>query len=254
VAASRPDSTPAPVTVPVRALGKTDDPNPRAPAALASPQPAVQAVAAPAATPIRPSVAGGAARQLDCLAAAVYYEARGEPLAGQAAVAQVVLNRAKGASFPKSVCGVVYQGSGGSGCQFSFACNGAMRRPREIAAWLRAREVAARALDGYVMAQIGQATCFHAARLGAGGARVVRVGGHVFYAGAGRAWAPGANRPVILAQTGAANPNRPRLTFALGVLSGVSGNAGGEKSAGTLASGQEAEVAPSRTATAKAAS
>jgi hypothetical protein len=129
-----------------------------------------------------------------------------------------------------------------------------MRRPREIAAWLRAREVAARALDGYVMAQIGQATCFHAARLGAGGARVVRVGGHVFYAGVGRAWAPGASRPVMVAEAGAANPHRPRLTFALGVLTEVSGNAGGENSVGTLAPGQEADVAPSRATAAKAAS
>ena len=102
-----------------------------------------------------------------------------------------MLNRTKGVSFPKSVCGVVYQGAGGHGCQFSFACNGATRRPREWVAWTRAKEIAARALDGYVMAEIGQATSFHAARLGAGGGHVVRVGGHVFYAEAGRTWSGG---------------------------------------------------------------
>ena len=236
------------------ALAKMPPPSLPVSAAPPAPAPGQPAVVAPSPVRVRLMGAAGTARDLDCLAAAVYYEARGEPLAGQAAVAQVVLNRAKGVNFPKSVCGVVYQGVGGSSCQFSFACNGATRRPREIAAWVRAKDVAARALDGYVMAEIGQATCFHAARLGAGGAHVVRVGGHVFYAGAGHAWAPGANRPMILAQSGAANPNRPRLTFALGVLTGVSGNAGGEKSAGTLASGQEAEVAPSPTAIAKAAS
>src|SRR5262249_55624357 len=82
-------------------------------------------------------------RDLDCLASAVYYEARGESAAGQAAVAQVVLNRARHPAFPKTICGVVFQRAGG-GCQFSFACNGAMRRPKEPAAWSRAQAVAAR--------------------------------------------------------------------------------------------------------------
>jgi spore germination cell wall hydrolase CwlJ-like protein len=123
-------------------------------------------------------------RDVDCLAAAVYYEARGESAAGQAAVAQVVLNRAHKAGFPKSVCGVIYQGAHARGCQFSFVCSGVMTRPREPAAWARAKKVAARALDGYVMSEIGEATSFHAARLGTGPdahlARVARVGAHVF--------------------------------------------------------------------------
>ena len=71
-------------------------------------------------------------RQLDCLAQAVYYEARGESPAGQAAVAQVVLNRVRHPAFPKSICSVVYQGAqAGHGCQFSFACDGSTRRARE---------------------------------------------------------------------------------------------------------------------------
>ena len=177
-------------------------------------------IAAPVTSP--PIAAAPSARALDCLAAAVYYEARGEPLAGQAAVAQVVLNRARRPSFPKSVCGVVYQGAGGRDCQFSFACNGAMRRPREWAAWTRARDVAARALDGYVMAAIGQATSFHAARLGGGEGRVVRVGGHVFFAGVGRAASPTVDRSTSVAQAAAVNQNRVRYTFALGVLTPLS--------------------------------
>jgi len=131
-----------------------------------------------------------AARQVltgdaNCLTAAVYYEARGESAAGQAAVAQVVLNRARKAGFPKSVCGVIYQGGRERhGCQFSFVCSGAMAQRRDEAAWGRARMVALRALDGYVMSTVGEATAFHAARLGAGSdgrmSRVARVGAHVF--------------------------------------------------------------------------
>jgi spore germination cell wall hydrolase CwlJ-like protein len=138
-----------------------------------------------AAAPFQLVGGAGASRDLDCLAAAVYYEARGESLDGQAAVAQVVLNRARQPSFPKSVCGVVFQGAATHGCQFSFACNGAMRGAREAGAWLKARAVAARALGGYVMAAVGRADSFHAARLGAGGRAVTQVGGHLFFA-AGR--------------------------------------------------------------------
>ena len=119
-------------------------------------------------------------RTLDCLAAAVYYEARGESAAGRAAVAQVVLNRAGRAGFPKTVCAVVYQGAASGACQFSFVCNGAMLGPREPLAWLEARRVAARALEGYVMAEVGKAVSFHVA-----GAHTphggVRLGAHVFF-------------------------------------------------------------------------
>jgi spore germination cell wall hydrolase CwlJ-like protein len=117
---------------------------------------------------------------LDCLASAVYYEARGESLAGRAAVAQVVLNRVGAPTFPKSVCGVVFQGRADGQCQFSFVCNGAMNERREPDAWVDARTVAARALAGYVMTAVGAANAFH----GYGGAVPhggMRLGGHVFY-------------------------------------------------------------------------
>jgi spore germination cell wall hydrolase CwlJ-like protein len=133
-------------------------------------------------------------RELDCLAAAVYYEARGESAEGQAAVAQVVLNRMRTRSFPKSACGVVYQGAGTGDCQFSFAC-GAPARP-EGRAWVMAHRVALRALGGYVMTGVGRATSFHCAGLGDGWGpgliRVARIGGQVFFAAAGRTLRAGA--------------------------------------------------------------
>jgi hypothetical protein len=125
------------------------------------------------------------ASDLDCLTQAVYFEARGEPARGQAAVAQVVLNRVRHPAFPRTVCGVVYQGAANGGCQFSFACDGSMRRGREVEAWARARQIAARALSGFVLPDVGGATYFHAASVHPGWGpnmlRVAQVGLHVFY-------------------------------------------------------------------------
>ena len=136
-------------------------------------------------------------RELDCLTQAVYYEARGETPSGQAAVAQVVLNRARNPAFPKSVCGVVFQRAGAKkGCQFSFACDGATQRGREAGAWRRAQTIASRALDGFVMAEVGSATHFHTLNVapmwGPRLMRVAQVGMHVFYRFGGRAGAPAA--------------------------------------------------------------
>lgn len=151
----------------------------------------------PAATPFRFNGALDDSRDLECLTQAVYYEARGETPAGQAAVAQVVLNRARHPAFPKSVCGVVFQGAYGGGvCQFSFACDGSMRRRREPGAWARAQKVAARALSGTVMTAVGTATHFHTINVSPGwGPRLVRVGQvglHIFYRFGGRGGAPDA--------------------------------------------------------------
>lgn len=145
-----------------------------------------------AAQPFRMSGALDSARDLDCLAQAVYYEARGEGLSGMRAVAQVVLNRARHPAFPKSVCGVVYQGAARrTGCQFSFVCDGSMRRGKEPGAWRRAREVAAKAMGGYVMAEVGNATHFHTTGVAPGWRnhlmRVAQVGTHIFYRFGGRA-------------------------------------------------------------------
>lgn len=124
-------------------------------------------------------------RELECLADAVYYEARGETPSGQAAVAQVVMNRVKHPAFPKSVCAVVFQGAGRKGCQFSFACDGSMRKRREVLAWNRARDVATRAMAGAARVEVGAATHFHTTAVSPIWAphmlRVASVGAHVFY-------------------------------------------------------------------------
>ncbi len=140
----------------------------------------------------------GAADQaaaIECLTAAVYYEAGFEPADGQRAVAQVVLNRLRHPAFPKTVCGVVYQGAPDPGCQFSFACDGSLAKAPQPAAWRRARAVAQAALRGNVMAGIGEATHYHtdwvapywAPRL----AKVKQIGAHIFYR-----WPGGWGRPA----------------------------------------------------------
>ncbi|HEU4960282.1 MAG TPA: cell wall hydrolase [Sphingomonas sp.] len=149
---------------------------------------AVEAIAPASAPPFLGAPAGSnaAARALDCLTAAVYYEARSEPLEGQEAVAQVVLNRVRNPAFPDSVCGTVYEGSSReTGCQFTFTCDGSMTARREPAAWERARRVAAAALDGFVYAPVGSATYYHSVAVHPWWASkvtpVAAIGAHVFY-------------------------------------------------------------------------
>ncbi|MFA7585121.1 MAG: cell wall hydrolase [Novosphingobium sp.] len=101
-------------------------------------------------------------RALQCLTAAIYYEAASEPDAGQRAVAQVVLNRVAHPSYPNTVCGVVYQGSERStGCQFSFTCDGSLARKPVQLFWQRAMGVAQAALSGHVYVPVGLATHYH---------------------------------------------------------------------------------------------
>jgi spore germination cell wall hydrolase CwlJ-like protein len=123
---------------------------------------------------------------LTCLADAVYYEARSESLLGQEAVAQVVVNRTRLASFPSTVCGVVFQRvADTSGCQFSFVCDGSMDGTIDEDAWASARAVAQQALAGFVLAPLKDATHYHAAWMTPYWApylkRIRRIGGHVFY-------------------------------------------------------------------------
>ena len=101
-------------------------------------------------------------RAVGCMTQAVYYEAGFEPLEGAQAVAQVVINRVRHPAFPKTICGVVFEGSTQkTSCQFSFTCDGSLARPPAAAAWKRAQEVAQRALNGFVMAKVGGATHYH---------------------------------------------------------------------------------------------
>jgi spore germination cell wall hydrolase CwlJ-like protein len=120
-----------------------------------------------------------------CLTTAIYYEAALEPREGQEAVAQVVLNRMRHPGYPKSVCGVVFQGSDRPGCQFSFACDGSMAREPAAWAWKNARDVATQALNGYVMKDVGTSTHYHTSWIMAGWTptllKVRQIGGHIFF-------------------------------------------------------------------------
>ena len=136
-------------------------------------------------------------RALDCLTAAVYYEAASEPLEGQQAVAQVVLNRLRHPAFPKTVCGVVFEGSNlSTGCQFTFTCDGSLARAPQADAWLRARRVAAAALGGFVMRAVGDATHYHAEYVVPYWAttlvKISKVGSQIFYRWTGGWGAPAA--------------------------------------------------------------
>lgn len=140
--------------------------------------------------PMRPFVlqadADDRSRALHCMTQAIYYEAAREPVKGQQAVAQVVLNRVRHPAYPKSVCGVVYQGAGlPTGCQFTFTCDGAMRLAPQPALWRRAEDIARRALGGYVDRDVGSATHYHAAYVAPYWAptlvKMVQVGQHIFY-------------------------------------------------------------------------
>jgi hypothetical protein len=168
------------------------------------------------------------ARALQCLTAAIYYEAAMEPDAGQQAVAQVVLNRMMHPSYPDTVCGVVYQGSERvSGCQFTFSCDGAMARAPSPVYWARARRVAERALAGYVYRPVGTATHYHTTEVSPYWAPsldfIGTIGAHRFYrwkgsAGRSAAFArqylgaepfPGPKPRTVFVQAGAGDPLDP---------------------------------------------
>ncbi|WP_296677972.1 cell wall hydrolase [Novosphingobium sp.] len=123
---------------------------------------------------------------LKCLTQAVYYEAAVEPLQGRRAVAQVILNRMRHPAYPKSVCGVIYQGAERrTGCQFSFTCDGALLRTPAAGPWHEAETVAKAALAGSVESSVGTATFYHADyvlpkwafQLG----KIGQIGRHIFY-------------------------------------------------------------------------
>jgi hypothetical protein len=125
-------------------------------------------------------------RALDCLTAAVYYEAGSEIPQGQAAVAQVVVNRMRHPAYPKTICGVVFQGSERTtGCQFTFTCDGSLARTPSVLGWARARAVAGAALNGGVVTGVGMATHYHADFVVPYWApklvKIGQIGAHIFY-------------------------------------------------------------------------
>jgi hypothetical protein len=144
-----------------------------------------------------------------CLADAVYFEARGEPLRGQEAVAQVVMNRVFSGYYPNNVCGVVYQNAGRYlACQFTFACEHKnLDRIDEPDMWVQAKQIAKDTLDGKIwLPDIGHATHYHAYWVRPSWVhemtKLYRLGVHTFYRP--RAWGNGNDEP-----SWAAPPNKP---------------------------------------------
>jgi hypothetical protein len=139
------------------------------------------------------------ARAEKCLANAVYFEARGEPVRGQIAVAQVVMNRVFSGYYPSTVCGVVYQNANRHlACQFTFACDGIPDVVNEPEAWTRAKQIATATLDGQLwLSEIGKATHYHAYWVHPTWVRTMhklyRIGVHTFYRP--RRWGDGAEAP-----------------------------------------------------------
>jgi hypothetical protein len=126
-------------------------------------------------------------RELHCLATAIYFEARDEPIQGQIAVGQVIINRVNSPYYPKSICAVVYEGAmRRTGCQFSFTCDGKSHRTSEKKEWETAMEIAKQVLDGKLHVKaVGNATHYHATYVHPAWRklvkRVTQVGTHIFY-------------------------------------------------------------------------
>ncbi|HHL43382.1 MAG TPA: cell wall hydrolase [Hellea balneolensis] len=132
------------------------------------------------------SYAKAARREVQCLAEAVYYEARSETKDGQKAVAEVVLNRVKHKAFPNTICGVVYEGAERTtGCQFSFACDGSTANLPRGKSWQRAQDIAAHMIMGLSPEITRRATHYHTTGVNPAWAQTLRqtrqFDTHVFY-------------------------------------------------------------------------
>jgi len=132
----------------------------------------------------QPKASGGA--QFQCLAEALYFEARGESLKGQFAVAEVILNRVDSPRFPNSVCGVINQGTGRKyACQFTYTCDGLPEHISEPAAWDRVAKVAKAMLSGAPRALTNGATFYHTHAVRPSWSRkftkTASIGDHFFY-------------------------------------------------------------------------
>ena len=125
-------------------------------------------------------------RQKQCLATAIYYEARSETTAGQLGVAEVIVNRVNDHRYPNSICDVVYQGATRTtGCQFTFTCDGAMNKAPRGAKWDKAQTVAAHVMMDLNERKTGGATHYHATYVNpvwnSGLIRTNKIGLHIFY-------------------------------------------------------------------------
>lgn len=123
--------------------------------------------------------------EFECLAQALYFEARGEPLDGQVAVAEVVLNRVESPRYPATICEVVSEARRKGACQFSYMCDGKPETVGNAEAWDRAAKIARAMIDGAPRRLTGGATHFHAGfvqpRWAASFTRTAEIGGHLFY-------------------------------------------------------------------------
>jgi len=150
-------------------------------------KPAVQV--AVAARPATDAVMSQLLAEHRCLSEVLYYEARGEGAGGQKAIAEVVFHRMNRGNFGHSICAVVYEGKDKPGCQFSFTCNGDIKRPKQEAAWQRSEALAAQILTGQVALKnaTGGALNFHAVSVSPDWAdtmnRTTQIGNHIFYRG-----------------------------------------------------------------------
>ncbi|HKS85169.1 MAG TPA: cell wall hydrolase, partial [Pseudolabrys sp.] len=153
-------------------------------------------------TPAERLALAGAARAKaeKCLANAVYFEARGEPVRGQIAVAQVVMNRVFSPFYPNDVCGVVYQNANRhNACQFTFACDGIPDIVTEPDAYERAKRIARDMLDGKLwMPEVAKSTHYHAFWVHPDWVnemkKVYKLGVHAFYRPL--AWGDGSDEPT----------------------------------------------------------
>ncbi len=133
-------------------------------------------------------------RQQTCLARGIYFEARGEPVKGQAAVAQVILNRVRNPHYPNSICGVVYQNQHWyNRCQFSFACDRIKDRIKNRKLYKLAQHIATETTAGRIwFPQVGSSTHYHATyvapRWRKKMKRVGKIGLHIFYRTYGGGW------------------------------------------------------------------
>ena len=142
--------------------------------------------------PLPPSVFSKAEQK--CLATGIYFEARGEKLRGQAAVAQVILNRVRNPTYPKTICGVVYQNDGWRNrCQFSFACDGIKDRIANRSDYKVAEEVAMAVTAGKIfIPEVASATHYHATYVNPRWSHTMKkmkkIGLHIFYRTKGGGW------------------------------------------------------------------
>lgn len=122
-----------------------------------------------------------------CLSEALYYEARGEGDKGQKAIAEVIFARMRTGNYGHSICAVVYEGAGHPKCQFSFTCNGDLKKHKQPVPWMHAQMLAAQILTGesQLRGATGGAINFHAVSVApewaAEMAKTTQIGNHIFY-------------------------------------------------------------------------